>query len=66
MYRASASFTWLRLYHDIAPARSLGLTTVWVNRRAAVSGSGATPPSDATPDYEVRDLHSLVELLGRL
>jgi 2-haloacid dehalogenase len=54
------------LYHDIAPARSLGLTTVWVNRRSSLAGGGATPPSDATPDYEVPDLHSLVELLGLL
>jgi len=52
------------LYHDIAPARELGLTTVWVNRRLGRAGSGATPPAEATPDYEVRDLHELVELLG--
>ncbi len=30
------------LYHDIMPARSLGLATVWVNRRAGKEGSGAT------------------------
>jgi 2-haloacid dehalogenase len=52
------------LYHDVAPARALGLTTVWVNRRSGKSGSGATPPAEATPDYEVRDLHGLMELLG--
>jgi 2-haloacid dehalogenase len=52
------------IYHDIAPARELGLTTVWVNRRSGKQGTGATPPSGATPDYEVRDLHGLVELLG--
>jgi 2-haloacid dehalogenase len=54
------------LYHDIAPARELGLTTVWVNRRGNASGSGATPQATATPDYEVPDLRSLVELLGLL
>jgi 2-haloacid dehalogenase len=52
------------LYHDIAPARALGLTTVWVNRRADMSGSGATPPSEARSDYEVRDLEGLVKLLS--
>jgi 2-haloacid dehalogenase len=52
------------LYHDIAPARELGLTTVWVNRRWDKPGSGATPPAEAKPAYEVRDLYELAELLG--
>ncbi|MEJ2722103.1 MAG: haloacid dehalogenase type II, partial [bacterium] len=30
------------VYHDIIPARALGLHTVWVNRRAGKPGSGAT------------------------
>ena len=46
-------------FHDIAPARQAGLSTVWVNRRAGKQGEGATPPQDATPDLEV---HSLTEL----
>jgi 2-haloacid dehalogenase len=50
-------------YHDIAPARALGLTTVWVNRRAGRSGSGATAPASAHPDYEVPDLATLVRWL---
>jgi 2-haloacid dehalogenase len=54
------------LYHDIAPARELGLVTVWVNRRGDAAGSGATPPANANPDYEVGNLHDLVELLGLL
>ena len=52
------------LYHDIAPARSLGLSTVWVNRRHGRPGHGATPPSTVRPDIEVPDLRSLVSLLG--
>ena len=52
------------LYHDIAPARALGLATVWVNRRAGRAGSGATPPAEAKPDLEVFDLKSLVPLSG--
>jgi 2-haloacid dehalogenase len=47
-------------YHDIAPARALGWSTVWVNRRAGRSGSGATPEKDAIPDLEVPDLATLV------
>jgi 2-haloacid dehalogenase len=49
------------LYHDIAPARRLGLATVWVNRRRGRSGFGATPPAAAVPDLEVLDLRELAE-----
>ena len=52
------------LYHDIAPARALGFSTVWVNRRAGRAGSGATPPAGAKPDLEIFDLDSLVTLSG--
>ncbi len=47
------------LFHDIAPAKSVGLTTVWVNRRHDRPGFGATPPAEATPDLEVPDLITL-------
>jgi 2-haloacid dehalogenase len=50
------------LFHDIAPARALGLTTVWVNRRHDRPGFGATPPATATPDLEVPDLRTLADL----
>ena len=52
------------LFHDIAPARLLGLRTVWVNRRRGRPGSGATPPSASLPDVEVADLAGLVRLTG--
>jgi 2-haloacid dehalogenase len=52
------------LYHDIAPAKELGLSTVWVNRRKGKHGSGATPPAEAKPDLEVPDLRSLASLAG--
>jgi 2-haloacid dehalogenase len=52
------------LYHDIAPARDLGWTTVWVNRRAGRPGGGATAPAEATPHLEVPDLAGLAELAG--
>ncbi|MCH2468982.1 MAG: haloacid dehalogenase type II [Gemmatimonadetes bacterium] len=52
------------LYHDIAPARELGIACVWVNRRAGRAGSGATKASAARPDHEVPDLRTLVLELG--
>ena len=50
------------LYHDIAPASSLGLNTVWVNRRGNEKGSGATPPASARPTLEVPSLKALADL----
>lgn len=53
------------LYHDIAPAQSLGLSTVWINRRYNQSGFGATPPSEATPDLSFPDLESFANAASR-
>jgi 2-haloacid dehalogenase len=50
------------LYHDHVPAKRLGLSTVWVNRRAGRVGGGATPAAAATPDLEVPDLRTLADL----
>ena len=47
------------LFHDIVPAKEVGLTTVWVNRRHDRPGFGATPPASAQPDLEVPDLRTL-------
>jgi 2-haloacid dehalogenase len=52
------------VYHDIVPARALGVACVWVNRRKGKDGSGATRPAESTPDLEVPDLRSLVEAIG--
>jgi 2-haloacid dehalogenase len=46
------------VYHDVAPAKSLGLATVLVRRR----GAGATRKSPDKPDMEVPDLQSLAEM----
>ena len=54
------------LYHDIAPARKLGLSNVWINRRHGRGGFGATPAAQAQPDLEVPDLESLAKLIGLL
>ncbi len=53
------------IYHDVVPARSLGISTVWVNRKSARPGIGAVrtatgPASETQPDLEVPDLASLV------
>jgi 2-haloacid dehalogenase len=52
------------LFHDHVPAKSLGLSTVWVNRRHDQPGSGATPTAEARPDLEVPDLQSLAQTIG--
>lgn len=49
------------LFHDVEPARALGLRTVWVNR----AGARSTPLRDVRPDLEVADLGQLVGLIGR-
>jgi 2-haloacid dehalogenase len=52
------------LYHDHVPARALGFSTVWINRRQAVEGGGATPPAEAIPDLEFPDLQSFADAAG--
>ena len=47
------------VYHDVVPAQSLGLATVWVNRPSARPGVGAVKFADAKPDLEVRSLAEL-------
>ncbi len=48
------------IYHDVVPAQSLGLATVWVNRPSARSGVGAVKPASGKPDLEVASLAELV------
>jgi 2-haloacid dehalogenase len=52
------------LFHDIVPAKQLGLSCVWINRRHGKAGFGATPPAQAQPDLETPDLQSLAHLAG--
>jgi 2-haloacid dehalogenase len=52
------------VYHDIIPANSMGLSTVWVNRRKDQAGTGATVAASGKPDLEVPDLKTLVSLIG--
>ncbi len=48
-------------YHDIAPARHIGLATNWINRRGLKPGGGATPAAAATPDFEHPSIAAFVE-----
>jgi 2-haloacid dehalogenase len=52
-------------FHDVAPARELGIACVWVNRRHDKAGEGATALSDAVPDLEVPDLATLAGLVEK-
>ena len=48
------------LFHDHVPAARLGLTSVWIDRRAGRPG-GATPPAEAAPDATFPDMASFAE-----
>jgi 2-haloalkanoic acid dehalogenase type II len=52
------------LFHDIAPARAAGLSTMWINRRKHKKGAGATAPVAQTvrPDFEVASLAEFVRM----
>jgi 2-haloacid dehalogenase len=52
------------LFHDIVPAKSLGLKTAWINRRKGRASAGATPvpKGDATPDLEVASMAEFAAL----
>jgi 2-haloacid dehalogenase len=56
------------IYHDVVPARSLGISAVWVNRKSARPGIGAVRSSSAAepekqPDLTVPDLATLAAAL---
>lgn len=50
------------VYHDVIPAQSLGLATVWVNRPSARPGVGAVKSAEAKPDLTVRSLEELAAI----
>jgi 2-haloacid dehalogenase len=50
------------LFHDHVPAKRLGLTTAWIDRRHDRPGSGATPPASATPDLVAPDMATFADL----
>jgi 2-haloacid dehalogenase len=52
------------IFHDVVPAKALGLANVWVNRRLGKAGVGATHPADAQPDLTVTSLKQLADAAG--
>jgi 2-haloacid dehalogenase len=46
------------LFHDHVPAKHLGMTSVWIDRRGDREGSGATPAAAASPDMTFPDMRS--------
>src|SRR3954462_3342588 len=47
------------IYHDVVPAQSLGVATVWINRPSARPGIGAVKPAAGRPDLTVSSLEEL-------
>jgi len=52
------------IYHDVIPAKSLGITTAWVNRPSPRPGAGAAKAASGHPDVEVQGLQTLAEMAG--
>jgi 2-haloacid dehalogenase len=50
------------LFHDHVPAKQMGLTTAWINRRHGRSGTGATPPAAAQADVVTPDMTTFADL----
>jgi 2-haloacid dehalogenase len=53
------------LYHDHEPARKMGFSTVWINRRHDRPGSGATPPADVPPSATFSSMAEFAEAAVR-
>jgi 2-haloacid dehalogenase len=47
------------IYHDVIPAQSLGLATVWINRPSARPNVGAVRAAEAKPDMTFSSLAEL-------
>ena len=50
------------LYHDHVPAKALGMTTAWIDRRHDLPGSGATLPAEARPDLAAPSMLAFADL----
>jgi 2-haloacid dehalogenase len=48
-------------YHDLVPAKRLGMATVWIDRRHDKPGSGATPPAEVVPDLAFTSMAAFAE-----
>jgi len=49
------------LFHDHVPAKQLGLTSVWIDRRHDRPGAGATPPAEAAPDAHYPSMQAFAD-----
>ncbi|HEX3882246.1 MAG TPA: haloacid dehalogenase type II [Stellaceae bacterium] len=49
------------LYHDHVPANAAGLSSAWIDRRAAAPGWGATPEAAARYDFRFATLAELAD-----
>lgn len=52
------------IYHDVQPAKALGLATVWVNRPSPRAGVGAVKQAVGQPDLQVSDIETLAKHVG--
>jgi 2-haloacid dehalogenase len=54
------------LYHDHAPARQAGIRSVWIHRRHAADGFGATPAPAASvvPDWRFTSMAAFADAVG--
>ena len=50
------------LFHDHVPAKALGMSTAWIDRRHDKPGFGATPPADANPDVRAPSMAAFADL----
>lgn len=53
------------IYHDVIPAQSLGLASVWVNRPSVRTGVGAVKAIEGRPDLQVSSLAELAAACAR-
>jgi 2-haloacid dehalogenase len=53
------------IFHDVQPAQSLGLATVWVNRPSPRTGVGAVKAAEGHPDLQVSSVAELASAAQR-
>jgi len=55
------------LYHDHVPAKAMGLSTAWIDRRRSKAGGGATlrPQREVMPDFTFHSLGELANAVTR-
>lgn len=51
------------IYHDVVPAKSLGIATVWVNQPSVRPNIGAVRQASAQPDFEIHNMVELAEMV---